>query len=147
LDKEGIIEEFQYSSSGTLCVDPDTLKTNVEGVFAGGDVAKGPRSVIEAIEAGRRAATSIDKFLGGDGLIEETLAERSDNFSYSGKREKGFADLKRVEPPTLPLSERNDTFSEVIHSFNDEQAVKEASRCLQCDLELRLARESLIQNE
>ena len=147
LDKEGIIEEFQYSSSGTLSVDPVTLKTNVEGVFAGGDVAKGPRSIIEAIEAGRRAATSIDTFLGGDGLIEETLAERSDNFSYSGKREKGFADLKRVEPFTLPLSERNDTFSEVIHSFNDEQAVKEASRCLQCDLELRLARESLIQNE
>lgn len=147
LDKEGIIEEFQYSSSGTLSVDPVTLKTNVEGVFAGGDVAKGPRSIIEAIEAGRRAATSIDTFLGGDGLIEETLAERSDNFSYSGKREKGFADLKRVEPFTLPLSERNDTFSEVVHCFNDEQAVKEASRCLQCDLELRLARENLIQNE
>jgi NADPH-dependent glutamate synthase beta subunit-like oxidoreductase len=144
LDKEGIIEEFQYSSSGTLSVDPVTLKTNVEGVFAGGDVAKGPRSIIEAIEAGRRAATSIDTFLGGDGLIEETLAERSDNFSYSGKREKGFADLKRVEPPTLPLSERNDTFSEVVHCFNDEQAVKEASRCLQCDLELRLAKEDLL---
>jgi len=147
LDKEGIIEEFQYSSSGTLSVDPVTLKTNVEGVFAGGDVAKGPSSVIEAIEAGRRAASSIDKFLGGDGLIEEILAERSDNFSYSGEREKGFADLKRVEPPTLPLSERNDTFSEVVHCFNDEQAVKEASRCLQCDLELRLARENPIQNE
>jgi NADPH-dependent glutamate synthase beta subunit-like oxidoreductase len=141
-DKKSIMEELEYSSSGTLSVDPVTLKTNIEGVFAGGDIAKGPGTVIEAIEAGRRAASSIDNFLGGGGMIEETLAERPDAFPYSGKREEGFADLKRVETPTLPLPERFNGFLEVEHCFNDEQAIKEAKRCLQCDLELRLAKEA-----
>ena len=147
LDKEAIVEEFQYTSSGILWVDPVTFKTNVESVFAGGDVTKGPGSVIEAIGAGRRAASSIDLFLNGDGVIEEVFAERSDHFPYPGKRGKEFADLKRVEPPALPLAGRHHMFSEVVQCFNGEQAVKEASRCLQCDLELRLARGSLMQNE
>jgi NADPH-dependent glutamate synthase beta subunit-like oxidoreductase len=145
LDREGIFEELKYSTTGMLSVDPTTLKTNMEGVFAGGDVAKGPSSVIEAIEAGRRAASSIDTFLGGNGSIDETLAERDGTFSYLGKREKGFADLKRADPPTLPLSERYDRFPEVVRSLNDEKAVEEAKRCLQCDLELRLVREAPFQ--
>jgi len=107
-------------------------------------VVKRPSSVIEAIEAGRKAASSIDKFLGGDGMIDETLAERFIAFSYPGKRERGFADLKRVEPLTSSISERQRTFSEVVHCFNDEQAVEEASRCLQCDLEFRLVKEDLL---
>jgi NADPH-dependent glutamate synthase beta subunit-like oxidoreductase len=145
MDKKSIMEELEYSSSGTLSVDPVSLKTNIEGVFAGGDIAKGPGSVIEAIEAGRRAASSIDKFLSGDGIIEETLLEKPVAFTYSGKREVGFADLRRIETPTIPLSERFDGFLEVEHCFNDDQAIKEASRCLQCDLERRLARETLFQ--
>ncbi|NWF93676.1 MAG: FAD-dependent oxidoreductase [Syntrophaceae bacterium] len=145
LDREGTFEELRCSDAGTLSADPTTLKTNIEGVFAGGDAVKGPSSVIEAIESGRRAASSIDRFLGGNGSIDETLAERDGNLSYTGKREKGFADLKRSDPPKSPLSERCHTFSEVVRSFNDEEAVKEARRCLQCDLELRLAREPLFQ--
>ncbi len=144
-DPKAVMEELEYSISGILSVDPVALKTNVEGTFAGGDIAKGPGSVIEAIEAGRRAASSIDKFLGGDGMIEETLAERSAFQPYSGKREKGFADFKRIESPTLPLEERLNGFIEVERCFNDDQAIMEATRCLQCDLELRLAKESLLQ--
>jgi hypothetical protein len=117
----------------------------VEGVFAGGDVAKGPSSIIEAIEAGRRAASSIDKFLGGDGMLEEVLVERPLSQPYSGKREVGFADLKRAEIPTIPLSERFKGFPEVERCFDDDQAIMEATRCLQCDLELRLAKEIQLQ--
>jgi len=71
-----IPEHFQLSlgRGNTITVDPDTLATDKEGVFAGGDVVKGPASVIEAIAHGRLAATSIDKYLGGEGDIEETLA-------------------------------------------------------------------------
>lgn len=147
IDKKALMDELRYSSSETLLVDPVTLKTNVEGVFAGGDVAKGPSSVIEAIEAGRRAASSIDKFLGGDGIIEETPVETPLSQPYSGKREEGFADLKRAEIPTLPLSERFKGFPEVKRCLNDDQAIMEATRCLQCDLEIRLAKEALLQKD
>jgi NADPH-dependent glutamate synthase beta subunit-like oxidoreductase len=145
IDKKAFVDELQYSRSETLLVDPVTLKTDAEGVFAGGDVAKGPSSVIEAIEAGRRAASSIDKFLGGDGMIEEVLSERPPSQPYSGKRERGFSDLKRAEVPTLPLSERFNGFLEVERCFNDDQAIVEAMRCLQCDLEIRLAKEASFQ--
>jgi len=144
MDKKEILEELEYSSQETISVDPVTLKTNLDGVFAGGDVAKGPTSVIEAIEAGRRAASSIDQFLGGDGRIEEILAERSNSQPYSGKRKEGFADMKRVETPFLPVSERYKGFIEVENCFEEDQAIKEASRCLQCDLELRLVKEALL---
>ncbi|TET83066.1 MAG: 4Fe-4S dicluster domain-containing protein [Desulfobacteraceae bacterium] len=127
-------------------VDPDTLATSREGVFAGGDVISGPASVIEAIAAGRRAAGSIDKFLGGDGDIEESIALRPDTEAYNGKRERGFADLKRVATPTIPLSERHDGFTEVDLCFDDDHAISEANRCLQCDLELNLANKAFTGN-
>ena len=124
---------------GLLSINEETQQTDMPGIFAGGDVAGGPGAVIDAIAAGRRAATSIDKFLGGDGVIDETLAQKPDSQSYDGKRERGFADLLRAEIPTLPLSERHDGFAEVDLCFEDDQAVNEANRCLQCDLELNLA--------
>ncbi|MBW2616745.1 MAG: FAD-dependent oxidoreductase, partial [Deltaproteobacteria bacterium] len=150
---------------GLLSINEETQQTDMPGIFAGGDVAGGPGAIIDAIAAGRRAATSIDKFLGGDGVIDETLAQKPDSQSYDGKRERGFADLLRAEIPTLPLSERHDGFAEVdlsfdddqaineanrcLHgfaevdlSFDDDQAINEANRCLQCDLELRLAQHS-----
>jgi hypothetical protein len=60
---------------------------------------------------------------------------------YDGKREGGFADLKKIEAPVLPVSERNVGFAEVELCFSDEQAKAEVYRCLQCDLEICLAKE------
>lgn len=139
---------------GLIVIDEKTLETDAPGVFAGGDVAKAPGSIIDAIAAGRRAASSIDKFLGEDGdishcglRIAEFGIEGNATQSYTGKREEGFADLKRVVMPTLPLSERHDGFSEVELGFNEEQAKEEAKRCLHCDLELNLAEEARLQEE
>ena len=58
----------------TLEVDARTLGVGKEGVFAAGDVQVGTSSVIEAIASGRRAASSIDLYLGGLGIIDEVLA-------------------------------------------------------------------------
>jgi NADPH-dependent glutamate synthase beta subunit-like oxidoreductase len=142
-DQEGIFGDFKFSDAGVLLVNPDTLETDRKGIFAGGDIAKGPSSVIEAIEAGRRAARSIDQFLGGDARIDEALAERETVMSYTGKREVGFADQRRAETPTLPPAERIHGFLEVEQCLSDEQAIREACRCLQCDLEVKLAKKIL----
>ena len=128
-----------------IVIDETTLETNTPGIFAGGDVAKAPGSIIDSIAAGRKAACSIDIFLGGDGDISEStvqnLGSGIEEPSYAGKREKGFADLKREPMPVLPGSERHDGFGEVELGFTDDQAKREAKRCLQCDLELNLAQE------
>jgi NADPH-dependent glutamate synthase beta subunit-like oxidoreductase len=131
---------------GLIPVDRETQETAVPGVFAGGDVGRGAGAVIDAIAAGRKAASSMDRFLGGDGVIDETFAVRMEDESYTGKRERGFADLTRSASPALPLEERRKTFHEVDLCFSDEQAVKEAGRCLQCDFEVRLARRLGLKN-
>jgi len=138
-------------AEGLIKINKDTQQTDMTGVFAGGDAANGPATAIEAIAAGRRAAVSIDTFLGGDGVIElgrrpeMNLAEsnarcENEKNGYNGRREQGFAELKRVETPTLPLSERLAGFSEVEFCFNAEQVKQETHRCLQCDLEICMAK-------
>lgn len=127
--------------NGLIKVDHETLETGISGVFAGGDAAKAPGTIIDAIAAGRRAAESIDRSLGGDGIIDEALVERPESNSYDGKRPEGFADKQRAKMSSLPVSERYNGFPEVELGFTEEQAIEEAKRCFQCDLELNLALE------
>jgi NADPH-dependent glutamate synthase beta subunit-like oxidoreductase len=152
---------------GLIAIDPETQQTKMRGVFAGGDAANGPATVIQAIAAGRRAAAAIDRFLGGDGLIEvgswkgesacakasadEGLARSSPREGgkveggrepvYDGSRAKGFAELPRCEIHSLPVLERRNSFDEVERGCNEKQMAAEVRRCLQCDLEICLARQ------
>lgn len=120
----------------TIKVNSDTLEAK-PGVFAAGDAVSGPASVIEAVAAGRKAATSVDKFLGGSGDIAEALIASEKPSPYMGK-EEGFADRKRVPVPHLKAAERAHNFSRIALGFNADLALKEAKRCLQCDLRFGL---------
>jgi NADPH-dependent glutamate synthase beta subunit-like oxidoreductase len=131
---------------GLIAINKDTQETEMNGVFAGGDAANGPATVIEAIAAGRRAAISIDKYLGGNAIIEvgsgnSEVGINENSNGYNGKREGGFAELKRIAVPTLPIAERRDGFVEFELCLSDEQAQEETRRCLQCDLEICLAKQ------
>jgi len=117
----------------TIDVDPDSLATDKEGVFAGGDVVKGPASVIEAIAHGRLAAVSIDKYLGGEGDIEETLAPPEEAMKPLEEAEEEM----RVAIPAPPAAERIKNFEDVELGLSRKMAIKEAERCLRCDLEER----------
>jgi NADH-quinone oxidoreductase subunit F len=118
----------------TIQVDPDTLLAkDKEGVFAGGDVVKGPASVIEAIAHGRQAAISIDKYLGGEGDISETLAPPEEPMKPLEEAEEEM----RVEIPAPPAKERIKNFEDVEMTLSQKMAIKEAERCLRCDLEER----------
>jgi formate dehydrogenase (NADP+) beta subunit len=125
-------------AGGTLKVNSETLATGIDGVFAGGDVATGPASVIKAIAAGRKAAISIDKYLGGSGDISEVLTE-SAKASPSFGREEGFADKPRMKIPRLAVERRTSDFSEVELGFPKQRACEEAARCLRCDLRLEIS--------
>ena len=122
---------------GLIVVDGDTLETGMKGFYAGGDVEAIQGTVIYAIAAGRKAASSIDKALGGTGDIEEVLFERNAPGWYIG-RDEDFASWPREKVPELDLGVRHEGFLEVALGYTDEQAVKEAKRCLQCDLRLYL---------
>lgn len=113
----------------------DTQATDRPEVFAGGDAVTGAASAIEAIAAGRRAATSIDQYLKGE---EVKAAEEPFNSSEGGLDEIPEAEFAKVtrEPkakmPMLEPDERAHTFEEIEEGYTEELAQKEAERCLQC---------------
>lgn len=117
-------------------------KTSVDGVYAAGDVVTGTKSVIGAIEEGRMAASETDKYLGGDGNIDEVLVDEDNKNPHIGKIE-GFADLERLNPDEKPASERANNFHTYEMPFTDDAATCEAGRCLQCDLRLDLPKVKL----
>jgi NADH-quinone oxidoreductase subunit F len=116
---------------GRIVVDQDTLQTEEKGVFAGGDAVTGPASVIEAIAYGRQGAISIDKYLGGKGNIDEVIASVEINPEIKVKEGKQL----RVKIPVLSANKRVNNFKLVESGYSAGMAIKEASRCLSCDLE------------
>lgn len=119
-----------------LKVDKDTFMTNKPGVFGGGDVVTGPNSVIEGIAAGKNAAIMIDRYLSGEKLDQPAIVALPDVYMESiDTKEQEIFDLQRVHSPKSPVNKRIKGFDEVELSISGEDAVKEAGRCLRCDLE------------
>ena len=127
------------AENGLIVVNEDSLETGSPGVYAGGDMAEASGAIIHAIAAGRRAAGSIDRALGGTGDIDEVLFPRGNPDPYLG-RDEGFASYARVALPELDVATRIKSFQEIATGYSAEQAVKEAKRCLQCDLRLQIGR-------
>ena len=134
------VEKFGLAMGrgNTVQINADTLATSRDGVFAAGDVVTGTDSVIAAIAAGRKSAVSIDKFLGGDGNIAEQLAPVEDPEAWIGRNE-GFAHQHRCEAACIAAGERVQSFNEVELGYEEAAALKEAERCCQCDLRLKIA--------
>ncbi len=116
---------------GVIEVNADTLATAQKGIYAGGDVVSGPASVIEAIAAGRKAAISIDKYLGGKGNIDETLAPPENTAALVEEPEK----KPHPEMPVLPVEQRVCGFRQIELGYPEKLAVEEAARCFRCDLD------------
>ena len=110
-------------------VDPVTMETGIPGVFAGGDIATGPASIIEAVGAGKRAAVSIHLYLTGQDLrkgrenIEETTWVK--NWGYLKKKERRYE--PPPEKPRLSLEEVREYLEKT-----KKKAMFEAFRCLAC---------------
>jgi formate dehydrogenase beta subunit len=119
---------------GTIKVDPRTLATSAPGVFAGGDVAFGPRNLIEAVANGKRAARSIHESLAGPGAgLEVTLdVEKIPTRDY--RMLAGFEVLDRETPPTLDLGRRTG-IAEVETGYEPAEAARQAARCLVCHVQ------------
>lgn len=118
------------SGGGRLSADPDSLATPVDGVFAGGDVVTGPATVIDAIAQGHRAARSIHRYLRG-------------GLAGSGRGGPGREEIEiPAPPPAVPQGRPawrsaaaaidRRSFEEVDAGLCEDDAVREAARCLRC---------------
>lgn len=120
--------------AGTIRVDPQTLATSAPGVFAGGDVAFGPRNLIEAVANGKRAARSIHEHLSPlEARVEVTLdIEKLPTTHY--RMMAGFEKLDREAAPTLDVGRRTG-IAEVEIGYDAETARRQAARCLVCHVQ------------
>jgi heterodisulfide reductase subunit A-like polyferredoxin len=127
------------TEQSTIAVNPNTLAATRPGVFAAGDAITGTAFVIEAVEAGHRAAESIHRYLQGKELepspkpklpvVELTRAE------IAARVERGeVKSQSRVPMDRLPPAQRMLTFEEVVAGYTHEQAQAEAARCLACGI-------------
>ncbi|MFH1231226.1 MAG: FAD-dependent oxidoreductase [Planctomycetota bacterium] len=126
-------EELEKTPFKTIKADPITLETSIPGVFAGGDIVRGPASVIEAVTHGNEAAISIERYLTGQDL-KEGRGEKKTGVELSQKRIEEEVRKKRLNIPKELPEERKKSFIEVEKLINEDTAVAEASRCLSCAL-------------
>jgi heterodisulfide reductase subunit A-like polyferredoxin len=127
--------------NGRVVVNPETLATNIEGVFAGGDVVTGTSFIVNAIAAGHQAAHSIAGYLGGSlgkevfvpGLLPaDQAAQPVVKLTSEEALQRVTSTTPRVEMPKRSPLERKADFVEVSACLTEEQARLEASRCLSC---------------
>lgn len=123
---------------GTILADHRTLATDRKGVFAGGDAFTGPATVIEAIAAGQRAASSIKRYLQGEEL--SPLVERNGykpiTIPSVPPTEEETQERGRVTIAEIPMADKKASFKETVLPYSQKEAMEEASRCLRCDLEV-----------
>jgi heterodisulfide reductase subunit A len=134
------LADLEVARGGTVVVNPETLATNLPGVFAGGDVVYGPSTVIAAMGAGKRAAESIAKHLKGEPLeafethMPPAQIRRGESFRpHTWSQPYNLLEKKpRTAMPKLAPGERVAGWGEVELGYSEDQAVAEAQRCLHC---------------
>jgi len=132
LDVLGGADDVRISPRGLVQIDPQTGQTSAPDVFAGGDVANGPRLIISAVRDGHVAALGIEQYLQGRRLEVKQQAGWTDLPGHGM-----FADWikkPRRKTDSLPVDRRTG-ISVIDLGYSLKQAVEEGSRCLECSVQ------------
>jgi len=136
VDREAAEAEGLALTEWGLAVEEKSLATRLPGVFAGGDAVLGADLAVRAVAAGRIAAASIDQLLTGRPVTgpeeEVAIALRPIDDEERAAVFRAIEQAERVSTPTLALERRTSTFEEIDRGLEDEQARREARRCLSC---------------
>ncbi len=125
---------MEITGRGTIKVNPETLATTREGVFAGGDAAFGARILIEGVANGKLAAQSIDDYLSSRYKTERRRSVSIEVLSPQDyEKPKEYEIRKRKTPAKISLDRRTGV-NEVELSFEADEARTQAQRCLVCHI-------------
>lgn len=131
-----IESRIELSPRGTIVANPRSSQTNIDGVFAGGDAVTGPKSVIQAVVAARRAATNIHSY-----VMDSEKEPAESRFNFTRGKTFDEVDLKnfdginvklREKMPERPPETAVQDFDEIRLGYNERMARREADRCLSC---------------
>ncbi|MFN0085344.1 MAG: FAD-dependent oxidoreductase [Blastocatellia bacterium] len=124
-------EDIEMMRPGWPKIDPATLSTTAKGVFVAGDLAHGTRLLIDAVASGKAAARSIYQYVTGRELAADSVAAH--NILERYRRERGYEALRRAAVPVIHPHERLRHPEVVVEQgFDATEAMREASRCLDC---------------
>ncbi|MDF1499677.1 MAG: FAD-dependent oxidoreductase [Anaerolineales bacterium] len=127
----GGAEDIRISPRGLVEIDPETGQTSVPDVFAGGDVAYGPRLIIDAVRHGHVAALGMEQFIQSRSLNVETKTEWTELPNHV--MFENWTRLERRKVPSLPLDRRTG-ISVVEVGYSESEAAEQGSRCLECSV-------------
>jgi formate dehydrogenase (NADP+) beta subunit len=123
-------DEIEITRQGTIKIDENTLMSSAPGIFAAGDIAFGPRLIISAVADGKKAAENIDHYLRGaewkprPRYVQITVLDHH-------QMAESYDEYSRLAVPMIPIDRRTGVV-EVEAGYSEEQARREATRCLQC---------------
>jgi formate dehydrogenase beta subunit len=122
---------------GTIKVDENSLVSDRQGIFSGGDCVTGPAALVNALSAGYDAAITIDRYLNKEPLdlpYVRRMEKFINTFEDYSKEEKvpAVSGLQKSTMEHLPIDTRIHTFEEVEFGFDAQSAIRDASRCLRC---------------
>ncbi len=124
-------EDIRVTPRGWVEINPESGQTSEPGIFAGGDLAHGPRLIIHAVRDGHIAALGIEEYLQGRRL--ELSVTTSWQEIPEHQMPEGWLDYMRTRPPALPV-ERRTGISQVELSYSEDAARFQALRCLECGI-------------
>ncbi len=127
------VNGISLSRRQTIDVDDLTFAATDCGIFAGGDAVSGPATVIEAISAGKEAAISIGRYLAGEDLKAGRKRDWQSNIAVPTNYQK-LKKEARIRPAEIDPEIRKSNFDEVVLAYSEEQARKEAEKCLGCGI-------------
>jgi len=135
------LKQVKCQANGRIVVDPETMSTNVPGIYAGGDAVTGTAFIVDAIAAGRRAARSIEAFFNGYqagkpqvSTVVPGIASLSAEEVFTRISSTEVSPAQRIEPLKRCVNERTCDFREVYECLSADQAQSEAARCLRCGI-------------
>ncbi|MBI9105408.1 MAG: FAD-dependent oxidoreductase [Spirochaetales bacterium] len=128
---------IELNKWGLIDAEPHTLETTQKGVFAGGDCTTGPKTLIEAMALGMKAAKSIDDYLTHGRVLFDPSERMSELIKDIEKDDTDYLAVpvratKRIIADEIDPEVRKKIFEEVEKNITVEQAYEEASRCLRC---------------
>ena len=137
-----LLKDKVETARGRVAVDKNTLATNVPGIFAGGDAVTGTTWVVEAIDAGHKAARAIEAYLKDETAsawppavqVVERLPEAKIDEEQKAELIEGYSQASRFEPSKRNAAERKHDFGEVEAALGEDEVVEAAKRCLECGI-------------